>query len=110
MIFKRPKRLKNNVLPPGYYSVEGNSVRLKDGPYRGVTFNIGKIKIRQEVLTNAPQLLYDYEITQNGSFDPDLLKSDPNFSRIIAAIIVDEFNDTMGKGSLFESIECHNQD
>lgn len=86
------------ILPEGYYAYDGENVLLIMGPFAGVSFHLGKIKIREDVLTKQPQLLYDYTILDSASFDASLLRSDPKLSRIIAAIIVQEFS----KGGQFE--------
>lgn len=78
-------------LPKGFYEYEGEDIRIKIGPFSGVLFHLGVIKIREDVLTKTPQLLYDYTILDSASKDASLLRSDPKLSRIIAAIIVEEF-------------------
>lgn len=86
-----------SLLPKGFYSFEGDTIRIKQGNYAGVSFRLGVIKIREEFLTQIPQLLYDYTIIDNASFDATLLRSDPKLSRIIGAIIVEE----LSKGGQF---------
>lgn len=96
----KQKNPKTKVLPDGFYTIEDTTVWLNQGPYRGVSFEIGKIKIRVNQLTGQPNLCYDYSIVDPASFDATLLRSDPKLTRIIAAIIVDEVSD----GGTFESI------
>jgi hypothetical protein len=107
---KLKKQTKNRILPEGYYTIDGLQVRLQMGPYAGVVVSFGKIKFRQDNLTGMPTMLYHLTIEDSACFDPSLLESDPKLSRIIGAVIVDEFSQDLNDGGTFESVECPHQD
>ncbi len=94
------QKTTSNILPDGYYDIQDDTVRLNQGPYRGISFVIGRIKFRENALTGQPNLCYDYTIDDSASFDATLLRSDPKLSRIIAAVIMDE----LSQGGAFESV------
>lgn len=91
--------LKKRILPDGFYTVEdvtseGYKIRIRQGTFNGVTiFLNGQIKIREEVLTGTPQLLYTSKILDSAGH-PDL-ESSVSLSRIIAAMAV-ELSDATG--------------
>ena len=77
------------ILPHGFFTYHDGVVTINTGLFEGIQFTIGKIKFRQEVLTNSPQLLYDYKIVEYAGSDPNVLDTSEKLSRIIGAIVVD---------------------
>lgn len=78
------------ILPEGYYTIQGNTVVLNQGPFKSVIFKIGGA-LTKDNLTSTPQLLYDYTILDSAGFNKRTLQSDRKLQKIISAIIVDTF-------------------
>jgi hypothetical protein len=79
----------SSILPSGFFSYENDLVTINQGPFSGIKFSLGKIKIRKDLLTGAPRLLYNYEIVDYAGQDPVLVEPSEQLSRIIGAIVVD---------------------
>lgn len=98
----------DKILPSGYYTQDKtnpNRIRLRQGPYTGLQFEImDKIKIREEFLTSTPQLIYNSMIVDYGKHNPTECDSSKILCRIIAAIAVELISEDIQNGGNIESI------
>jgi len=97
---------KDRILPKGYYKITDDKVELKQGLYQGLVFTIfDKVKLRKDVLTDIPQLCYDYKILDYSTYDKVEVETSVILSRIIAAIIVEQYNSVLPDCD-FEGVPC----
>jgi len=77
------------------------------GPFEGLLIQICEgIKIRKEILTSTPQLLYDYRILHYGHLSAHECETSKSLSRIIAAIAVELVSVDIQNGTKIESVTC----
>lgn len=104
----------NQILPNGYYritskgAIEENgalySIKLLQGPFRGVKFTLAdKIKIREDVESGNPQLIYDWKVIDFAGYGSDI-DSSIILSRIIGAIAVELLSGEIENGAKIESV------
>jgi hypothetical protein len=98
------------ILPDGYYTRDVANpylIRLQMGPYKGLYIQICEnIKIRELMLTSAPQLCYNYRILDYSKYEPLEVESSKVLSRIIAAIAVEFLSEEILEGCSIEGVKC----
>ena len=82
--WKKPKKTEYKFYN---HDKDFTSIEITSGPYSGVIYSYGKVKLDQESV--IPQLKFSFMVMNSGNFELEALEKDQDFVKIMDDILTE---------------------